>query len=332
MRGAYLKLQCFLFCRVGDFLYLRDVIDAFLEYMRCEKGASACTVRAYGSDLRALCDFLSPDARLHPTLVTLADLRAWLGDMGRRGLAPRTLRRRALAARAFFHYLLVRGIITTSPAQDIILPRLPRPLPKLIKEEEIEAITAPEAFETDSWTALRDALIMDMLYSTGLRRSELLALTDDDVRVGEGVLLVAHGKGGKSRRIPLAPQLCRRIQLYRAARDAEFPAPEDNAFLRGQRGRALNNKALSNIIKVQLSSTSAPRKTAHALRHTFATAMLRGGADLNSVKMLLGHASLATTQIYTHLSFSELQHNYQLAHPRAKKDPSHGSKNQSHPF
>lgn len=297
--------------------------------MRCEAGASECTVRAYGSDLCSLCRYLGTDeAGLDAPSVTGRDLRAWLGDMGRRGMAPRTLRRRALAARAFFHYLQKRGLVAANPARDIILPRLPRPLPKLVKEEEIEALTAPEVFDTEDWRALRDALVIDMLYSTGLRRTELLALEDADVRTAEGVLLVRRGKGGKERRVPLAPQLCERIERYRRARDARFAGAPDvpgSPLLRGERGGALNNKALSSIVKVELSSTTAQRRTPHTLRHTFATALLRGGAEINSVKQLLGHASLATTQIYTHLSFSELQHNYQLAHPRAKKDPNHGS-------
>ena len=169
---------------------------------------------------------------------------------------------------------------------------------------------------------------MDFLYSTGLRRSELLRLADPDLRTAEGEVKV-FGKRRKERIVPLAPQLCERIKRYQSMRDSylqEKGLAKTGHFLVSEKGRPLNNSTLSRIIKVKLASSTG-RKTPHTLRHTFATALLRDGAEINSVKELLGHASLATTQIYTHLSFSELQHNYKLAHPRAnKKRTDHGSK------
>jgi len=313
-----------------------------MAYLEHELTASECTVAAYRSDLRQLSAWLlGTEEALHAessadgsyeeadfSSVTLADLRAWLAHLSTEGLSARTLRRKALAVRSFFRFLLREGAVSHNPAADLILPKLSKPLPKLIKEDELEPIVNDEAFETTDWAEYRDKLIIDFLYSTGLRRSELLRLTDTDLRLDSGEVKVL-GKGRKVRIVPLAPQLCGRIRRYMELRDAFWRdkvlyAP--GAFLVTNRGRAMNNSALSRIVKIELCPVSG-KKTPHTLRHTFATALLRDGAEINSVKELLGHSSLSTTQIYTHLSFSELQHNYQLAHPRAnKKTNHHGSK------
>lgn len=314
------------------------MIDKFLTYLSHEVVASPQTVKAYGQDLRQLAAWLMGD---EPQLadqadfatVTLSDLRTWLGELGQKGLCSRTLRRKAQAVRAFYHYLRKAGLVEKNPALDLSLPKLDKPLPYLVKQEELEPLLSEDHFERaeaeGDWEEYRDTLILDILYSTGLRHAELLALNDGDVRLDSGELKVL-GKRRKVRIVPLAPQLAERIRHYRTLRDARFPdnaslPAADRPLLLASKGARLNNRALSRIVRVGLASTSASRKTPHALRHTFATALLRDGAEINSVKELLGHSSLETTQIYTHLSFSELQHNYKLAHPRAAKHENHGS-------
>ncbi|MCM1319535.1 MAG: tyrosine-type recombinase/integrase [Muribaculaceae bacterium] len=306
------------------------MIDRFVKYLRHELNASECTIAAYTGDLKQLTQWLTGDASDSDAdfkSVTLNDLRAWLAHLGNSGLAPRSMRRKALAVRSFFRYLLREGVISRNPAADLLLPKLPRPLPALIKEEELETIVSETAFDTDDWVEYRNHLIIDFLYSTGLRRSELLRLEDADISFDRSEVKVL-GKGRKTRIVPLAPQLCARIRRYQQLRDTRFENEQPagaGKFLLTEQGRKMNNTALSGIVKVELSSTTG-RKTPHNLRHTFATALLRDGAEINSVKELLGHASLATTQIYTHLSFSELQHNYKQAHPRATNTNHHGSK------
>lgn len=195
----------------------------------------------------------------------------------------------------------------------------------------MEKILLPEEFETDDFSTFRDKLIIEILYTTGIRRSELLSLRRSDVDLSKGEMKIT-GKRNKQRLIPLLPSVCEHIRKYLSLSETLSPAPTTDAFMLSETGLPLNNQALSRIVKVQLASSSTSRKTPHVLRHSFATAMLRHDARLDSVKELLGHSSLATTQIYTHLSFSELQHNYQLAHPRASKSNHHGSKNQSYSF
>lgn len=300
--------------------------ERYLAYLQAEKAASPHTLAAYESDLRQLDHWLlGPQAEqrgesVDYASVSLSDLRAWLAHLGDKGLSPRTMRRKALAVRSWFRYLLRQGVIKTNPAADIPLPKLPKPLPKLLKEEELEQSLSEDAFATDDWRQYRDSLIIELLYSTGLRRSELLSLHDSDIQHSSAQLRVM-GKRSKVRLVPLASLLCAHIERYRQLRDAAFGCNSGawgGPFICSDKGRVMNNTTLRRIVNIKLSGVSG-RKTPHTLRHTFATALLRDGAEINSVKELLGHSSLATTQVYTHLSFSELQHNYKLAHPRAEK-------------
>lgn len=296
------------------------MIDRFLTYIRGELNYSAHTVHAYELDLNLLANFLTggKPEEFDPASVTLSDLRAWIAEQGERGLSPRTLRRRTLAARSFFHYLRKAGLIKKNPAADISLPHLPRPLPVFVREQEIERVVAPEAFDTEEFQPFRDSLVIELLYCTGMRRAELMNLADSDLDLQKGEVKIL-GKRNKQRLVPMAPELCEHIGKYLRLRSLEFPDFDFPKLLVDNRGLPMNIQGLSSIVKVQLASCTVSKKTPHVLRHTFATAMLRSGARLDSVKELLGHESLATTQIYTHLSFSELQQNYNLAHPRATK-------------
>lgn len=293
------------------------LIESYIEYLQYELNSSAHTVSAYISDLRQLAEFLSPGAPedFDAATATRDDVRAWIASLGRQGEKPSSLRRKIIAVRSFYRYLRKQGVVAGNPAADIPLPRLPKPLPAFVKEEEMESLVREEDFSTDDFRTFRDKLILEMLYTTGMRCAELTELRDSDIDA-ERMEIRVTGKGRKQRNIPIHSHLLSHIVRYKELRDRDYPQRPDK-FLLGMKGGAMNNSTLFNIVKIELASTSAPRKSPHVLRHTFATTLLRHGSEINSVKELLGHNSLSTTQIYTHLTLSELRSNYAGAHPRA---------------
>ncbi len=295
-------------------------LEKYTTYLRYELNKSACTVKSYISDLE---QFI-----LHHTdgnaqkfdyhAVTTADIRRWLASLAEHGDGTRTLRRKTSSLRSYFRYLLRRGEISVNPASDIILAKAPKPLPSFVKQQEMEQILA-EKDEKKSFESVRNALIVEMLYATGMRRAEFTTLTVADVNLARGEIKVT-GKRNKQRIIPIAPQLVEKIKEYLALCSARFGAKgAKSEFLLTKKGEAMNKSTLYNIVKKKLSGTSCAKHSPHVLRHSFATTMLNNGADINTVKEFLGHASLDTTQIYTHVSFAELQQNYNHAHPRAQR-------------
>lgn len=291
----------------------------FLDHLTGELRSSANTVEAYRRDLRAWLSWASaqgidPDA---PATVTPPMLRRWVLELTRAGATPATVRRKVQAVRAFYRWLMHTGRVTSSPAASVPLPRLDRHLPPYIRPEETAATIDDPVDETD-FTQVRDRLIVCMLYTTGMRCSELLTLRDADVDTRRGQLKVL-GKRNKERIIPFGAELTHMIDAYRTLRDATAGAlpPGSTLFVRPG-GEPLYRKLVYNVVHSALTAHAhALRLSPHTLRHSFATDMLNSGAGLTAVQQLLGHASLATTQIYTHLSYRDLHNNYQHAHPRA---------------
>lgn len=310
----------------ADFIYTSTAmyISDFVSYLRYEQNRSPLTVEAYERDLLQFIDWLTcfhPE-RFDPCDVTLNDIRAWLASLARTDNTPRTLRRKAQSLRAFFRHLLKKGAITINPAADLSLPKLPKRLPDVVRADEIESILSPmdEALaETpDNETLVRDDLIVEMLYTLGIRRAELMAISDCDISPSAGEIKIT-GKRAKQRVVPVPAKLMQKIELWQKLRDslwAELPSPTPLLVVKGKR---ITPQQIYRSVKKTLASSSARKKSPHALRHSFATAMLNEGADIDSVKEFLGHASLSTTQIYTHISFAEMKQAYTLAHPRAKK-------------
>lgn len=326
-----------LFDRHRLLFFIMTLTDSFLSYLRNELNRSPLTAEAYGRDISQFANWLTSHSRqsFNPADVTLNDVRAWLASLARQKNSPRSLRRKAQSVRAFFKFLLKRNLITSNPTADLILPKIPKSLPDNVREDEMESIlTADESLVEEAAqcseplaggnleSAMRNHLVAEMLYSLGLRRAEIIALSDPDVSFSAAEIKIT-GKRNKQRVVPVPSALLEHIKRWQTLRDslwADLPSPRPLIAVKGKRATP---SQIHTIVKNSLSATSARKKSPHALRHSFATAMLNGGADLNSVKEFLGHSSLATTQIYTHISFSELKKAYGKAHPRLRGAAGH---------
>lgn len=322
-----------------------EQIDAFLAYLESEQRASHNTTEAYGRDLRQFSVWLTsrPGACGKSSLskgedtagnsdneaadnksletVELNDVRDWIGELADSGMTAVTLRRKAQSLRAFFHWGMKRGIFHHNPAANLILAKRPRRLPDFVKESEMESLLDhqfPEGPEEDP-EAARSRMVLTLLYSLGLRQDELRRLTDADINTGLLQMRV-RGKRDKERIVPVPPALMREISAWQSLRDCHYTGlPAPCPLIPGRDG-AISKSTLYRIVREGLDSVSARRKSPHTLRHTFATAMINNGAYLDAVRELLGHASLQTTQIYTHVSFRELLANYRKGHPRMRHD------------
>ncbi len=292
-----------------------DKKESFLQYISTEKRYSRHTVTSYKNDLDQFYKWLgdnNPGADV--VSVTQAEVRGWMVCLIEGGAATGTVHRKISALRAFFRYLRKRGMISTDPASGVKLPKKTRRLPVFVAEESLDRLLDDFKFG-DNFSGLRDRTIVEFLYLTGMRRSELINLRDEDVDLSSGQVKVT-GKRGKQRVIPLSGSFIKSLQTYLAARKAEG-LPGAWFFVTG-RGNKMYDKSVYNIVTRYLSMvTTVEKKSPHVLRHTFATHMLNHGADLNSIKELLGHASLSATQVYTHNTFEQLKKVYKQAHPRA---------------
>lgn len=295
------------------------MINEFLRYMEAERGASPLTVSAYRTDLKQWERFATDAGRyeLRPDTATVSDLRLWIASLSRQGIGARSLRRKIQSLRSFYHFMMKRHGLKDNPASELALPRMPAELPVNIRPNETAALldTAPD--DPDDFLQVRNRLIIDILYSTGIRCSEIMNLLDAEVDTRRGELKVL-GKRNKERIVPFGPELTQSIECYRKLR-RDLPSPAPQLLLRPD-GRQLSRRQIYTAVHAMLQgNVHAARLSPHVLRHSFATDMLNGGADITSVQQLLGHSSLATTQIYTHVSYKDLKRNYQLAHPRAQK-------------
>ena len=292
-------------------------IDRFLQYLRLERNLSERTVETYRRDLRQWEDCVTGGKRpLDVATVTTGDIRMWLMERSTIGDKPATLRHKVQALRALFRYLLRHGEVKSNPAAQVELAKLPKPLPTMVREKTVNAILDAD-IDLGDFSQVRDRLIVMLLYETGIRLSELIGLQDAAVDTVKRELKV-HGKRDKDRIVPFGDELAQWIERYRPLRDKVWP--ECSNLLVTASGKPLYPQLVYRVVHGGLVAAGGTGKLSpHVLRHTFASVMLNGGAELNSVKELLGHESLAATQVYTHVTLSELQHNYELAHPRALK-------------
>jgi integrase/recombinase XerC len=297
-----------------------DVLAAFERHLRAERGRSPHTVRAYLRDATAFLDDVGAhdDAALRS--ISLADLRAWLGVLSRRGAARATIARNSASLRTFFGWLERTGRIATDPSLRLTAPSRHRTLPPVLAQRSAAALldVAAVAADDDDPVHLRNRAALELLYATGIRVGELVGLDVDDVDLGSNVLRVI-GKGDKERRVPFGvPARDAVVDWLERGRPRLVVAGSGPALLLGRRGRRVDPRQVRTVVHDLLRHVpDAPDLGPHGLRHSAATHLLEGGADLRMVQELLGHASLATTQIYTHVSVDRLKRSYAQAHPRA---------------
>lgn len=296
--------------------------NAFYDFIRCETTRSAHTVLAYRRDLEQFRRFLTaelchPDD--NPMKVSVADMRLWVASLSSQGMASTTILRKMSALRSFYAYLVRHHGLKVNPAARLVSPKTRQMLPVFLRPQETEGVLRSMNAFSDDFTEARNALIVDMFYSTGMRESELIGLRNSAIDIRKGELKVL-GKRNKERIIPFGNELSEMIKHYRTLRE-QIPDTADDIFFVRPDGKPLYRQLVYRVVHSALSDygVNASKRSPHMLRHSFATDMLNGGADLNAVQKLLGHASLETTQRYTHLSYRELQQNYKLAHPRALK-------------
>jgi integrase/recombinase XerC len=291
--------------------------ESFLQYLQIERRYSIHTVRSYSNDLDQFYSFLtSLDLQPDPELVTFHDIRAWIVSMLENKYSTVSVHRKISCLRVFFRYLRKEGVIKIDPLEKIVLPKRKKTLPVFVEEAALEKLLDNYSFG-DDFPGIRNRTIIEMLYLTGMRRSELIGLRNSDVDLAEGTVKVT-GKRNKQRIIPLLRQFIQRLQEYIRLRDDSFASGRDDWFFVTDKGNKLYDKYVYNTVNSYLSYvTTIEKRSPHILRHTFATHMLNHGADLNSIKELLGHANLSATQIYTHNTFEKLKKIYKQAHPRA---------------
>ncbi len=291
------------------------MVESFVKYLQFEKRFSDHTITAYTNDLQQLSQFLIDTFEIVKIEEAQhAHLRSWVVHMMDSGLSARSVNRKIVSVKSFFKFLQKREMIEVNPATRIKSLRVPKDLPNFVKEGEMDNLLDHFSF-TEDFSGQRDKLMLELLYATGMRLSELIGLTDESVNTYERTIKVL-GKRNKERIIPLHAEVINQINEYKRLRDMESPASEK--LLITDSGNDLYPQIVYNTVKKYLSQVTTLSKTSpHVLRHTFATHLLNKGADLNAVKDLLGHASLASTQVYTHNSIEKLKAVFDQAHPKA---------------
>ena len=291
------------------------LIEEYSEHLATDRGLSPHTVRAYSADLRLLAAHID-----HPRAVTLTTLRTWLADMADQGTAASSIQRRVACVRGFFAWAVREGFLDDDPALRLVAPTRSRRLPKVLSHGEIDDVMASATTrltESDEPLAARDRAIVELLYSSGLRISELTSIKIRDVDAEHRTVRVM-GKGAKERSVPMGAPAASAVATWLERRDeVATPRSPDTLFL-GARGGALDPRVARRVVH-QATAAAGPGAEIgpHGLRHAMATHLLDGGADLRSVQEMLGHASVATTQIYTHVTSERLRQAFQQAHPRA---------------
>lgn len=299
-----------------------ESIQPFLDHLKYEKRYSAHTLISYENDLR---DFISYISGQYPGLalkdISHTYIRSWLANLKNRGLQASSINRKISSLRSLFKFMLRTGELEASPMTKVSALKTGRKLPVFIKENEAAQMLENLEAHTEDWRSLNAFMLITLFYSTGMRLSELINLREKQLDLGRGQLKVL-GKGNKERILPIGAELVDSIKTYIRQKNEEFKdvqgiAGRDVTLLVTEKGKKLYPKYAWNIVNAQLGqSTSLTKKSPHILRHSFATHLMNNGADLNAVKELLGHSSLAATQVYTHNTIEKLRDIHKKSHPR----------------
>jgi integrase/recombinase XerC len=297
---------------------LREAVDAFAQHLAGERNRSTHTVRAYVGDVVSLLDHAGRMGARSPADVDLVVLRSWLARLRTTGASRTTLARRGAAARTFCTWAYREKLAPTDAGQRLASPKARRELPGVLRADQAEAlVTAPVHDPGEAPLVLRDRLVLELLYATGIRVGELCGLDLADVDRGRRVVRV-FGKGAKERTVPYGIPAERALDAYlRRGRPALVGPDSGSALLLGARGGRLAATGARRIVSAAATAAGLPHISPHGLRHSAATHLVEGGADLRAVQEILGHASLSSTQIYTHVSMERLRAAYRQAHPRA---------------
>ena len=311
-------------------------IEDFIDYLQYERNYSRKTTAGYQADLEAFKQFYeATDSNLSWKEMPADIVRQWVVEMMDKGNVATSVHRRLSSLRSFYKFLLRRGLVTKDPVHNLSGPKVEKKLPAYIREADMDRLFDGDFFN-DSYQGCRDRMILLTFYSTGIRLSELVGLSEKDVDLDQMQLKVT-GKRNKQRIIPYGDEFGDNLRNYLAERKdfADKTASADKSiFLDERTGQQMNPEKVRGIVKKYLSMVTTQRRNSpHVLRHTFATAMLNHKANLQSVKELLGHESLSTTEIYTHTTFEQLKEMYNQAHPRAKtKGGNYGNQNSGNPL
>lgn len=292
-------------------------IGNFEAHLRYERRLSPHTVTAYLTDVKQMADYAFTTYGITDTdSVKVLHLRSWLSSLKEWNLNNRSLKRKIAAQNAFFHFLMSEGKLTTNPAKRLLLPKADKPLPRFLEEKQTQRLSEQMTEPDDSFEQQTDWLLVELLYQTGMRRAELIQLNETDVHFSRKEIQV-FGKGGKMRLVPVQKALLEQIKNYIELKKKLFVSPTKKV-LSLKSGKPLYPNYVYRAVKRYLATvTTLDKKSPHILRHTFASQLLNNGADLMSIKDLLGHQSLAATQVYTHLNIERLKEVYKNAHPKS---------------
>ncbi|HRV83716.1 MAG TPA: tyrosine recombinase XerC [Saprospiraceae bacterium] len=289
-------------------------LTSFLKYLEFEKRYSPHTVESYRNDIQQFQDFLQKQFETNEWAdVTPGMVRSWMVSLAESGRANRSINRKISALQTFVKYLMRRGFLAKNPLRKVVAPKVGKRLPVYVQESQMESLLDVMKFSED-FAGVRDRLIIELFYTTGMRRSELVALQDQDIDL-EKLTVKVMGKGSKERIIPIGPDLRELILRYRKLRDE---IANNGQCWVTESGKPIYPKLIYNIVNKYLSMVSTlEKKSPHVLRHSFATHLANEGAELNAIKELLGHANLSATQVYTHNSIEQLRKVYEAAHPKS---------------
>ena len=293
--------------------------ERFIDYLRYEKNYSSQTEISYLNDIIQFEKFIKlKDENLSLITVDSGIVRIWISSLIEQGFKASSVNRKLSSLKTFYRYLNKSGFIEKSPVEYVSGPKLNTKIPSFVSEKQMDEILDDATNFTDDFVGVRNQLVIEFLYLTGMRRAELISLKDNDIDFSSCTIRVT-GKGNKQRLIPFSDLTREKLEKYIRVRSKEIENKSPFLFVK-EDGNAMYPKLVYKIINNHLNSISTlSKKSPHVLRHSFATAMLNNGAEINSIKELMGHTSLSSTEIYTHVTFEEMKKTYQNAHPRANK-------------